>query len=100
MAIPYTTVYSFAVDAGTVRQRVIVAVSIAAMNVFVESDQVPNHAGRVAWAQNAIGNPEAMARKMIWGVLADPVIQSIGAGATDTNIQTSIDALVNQFLLA
>ena len=100
MAIPYATVYSLAVDAGAVRQRVLVAVCVAAMNVFVEGDQTPNHAARVAWAQNAIGNPEAMARKMIWGVLCDPVIQGIGAGATDANIQTSVDALVSQFLLA
>lgn len=100
MAIAYTAVYSLAVDAGIVQQRVLVAVCIAAMNVLVESDQTPNHAARIAWAQKALADPLAMAKKMIWGVLTDPVIQGIGAGATDANIQTSVDALVNNFLLA
>lgn len=100
MAIPYTQVYQFAKDAGTLQQRLIVACAVAAQAVFAESAAIPNHAARLAWAQKCIAAPETMAGKMIWGVLADPAIQAIGVGATDSNIQTSVDALVNQFLLA
>lgn len=100
MAIPYTTVYSLAVDNGSLAQRMTVAVAAAAQAVFAEDAQTANHAARLAWAQTAITDPIGMGKKMVWGVLADPAIQAAGVGATDAQIQTSVNALVNQFMLA
>lgn len=97
MAIAYTAVYGFAVDAGAVQQRVAVACAVAAQAVLAESAGTANHAARLSWAQQSLGDVPAMARKVIWGVLADPAIQAAGVGATDAQIQTSVNALVDTF---
>lgn len=100
MTIPYQTMYGYAVGNAALSNRMTCAVAIAAQAVFGEDAGTANHAARLAWAQKAIADPEAMGRKMVWGVLGDPAIQAAGAGATDAQIQASVDALVDQFLLA
>jgi predicted Zn-dependent protease len=99
MALSYTQVYGLT-DNGAVHQRMLIAVAIAAQAVFVESPATQDHALRLSWAQKAIANVPDMARKMTIGVLTDPVIQVSLPSISDTEVQTAVDTLVNQFLLA
>ncbi len=100
MAIAYQTMYSMAVGNAALANRMTSAVAVAAHTVFNESGATVNHAARLTWAQKTIADPESMGKKVVWGVLSDPVIQAAGVGATDAQLQTSVDALVNQFALA
>lgn len=98
----YTDIYKIAVEDGPSSQRMTVACAFVAQAVLAESDQTPNHAQRVTWARKALSDPRAMAKTMIWAVLADPVIVNAGAGAgvTDAQITTAVSARVNDFSLA
>ncbi len=96
----YVDIYRIAVEDGPSLQRMTVAVAFAAQEVLAESDQTPSHAQRITWARNALADPRAMARKMIWAVLADPVIVGAGGGVTDAQIKTAVASRVTDFSLA
>jgi hypothetical protein len=96
----YTDIYRFAVEDGTTEQRMTVAVAMVAQDVLAEDGATPDHATRLTWARAALANPTAMGKKMVWAVLADPVIIAAGVGATDAQIKTAVAARVTDFSLA
>jgi hypothetical protein len=81
----------------SLRQKIRVAVVVAADVIRQEASTVPNNANRLVWAKVAITNPDQEARKMLWAVLAQnrtfTVTQITGAG--DTEVQTAVNAAVN-----
>lgn len=100
MALTLDSLYTNATNVGANLNRVSAAASIAAVAILSESDQTPQHAARLAWSQKTLADPVAMGRKMIWGVLADPIIAAAIPGVTDAQVQTSVNALVNGFVNA
>lgn len=79
--------------------RVEVAVAVAAVAVADELDTVPNHVNRLKWAKEAMGNLLGMANQFLPAVLAKNKALTLAQieGATDANIQTQVDSLVNLF---
>lgn len=78
-------------------QKLSVAVLVAANTVRLESDQTPFHKNRVAWAQQAVKDPEVFASKALGLLLAqnkDLTVVQINA-VSDSALQTAVDGLVN-----
>lgn len=96
----YVDIYRIAVEDGPSQQRMTVAVAFAAQDVLAESDQTPSHAQRVTWARNTLADPRAMAKKMIWAVLADATIVAAGGSVTDAQIKMAVASRVTDFSLA
>ncbi len=81
------------------QDKVAVAIVIAAETIRTDSSPPTNQAQRLAWAQNAMDRPVEEARRMLWAVLAtnkDATVAQI-VGASDTEIQTQVDAAVDLF---
>lgn len=95
----YVDIYKIAVEDGPSAQRMTVACAFVAQDVLAESAATPDHAARVTWARNALANPQAMAKKMIWAVLADPVIVAAG-NPSDAQVKAAVAARVTDFSLA
>lgn len=81
------------------RNKVRVACVIAAEVVRVEATTVANHANRLLWAKSVYVAPDAVARSMLWAVLAQNAAQTLAAiiGATDAAVQTAVNAAVDVF---
>lgn len=92
----YLDDYTLAID-GTFRNRVAIAVVEAVRTVVTEDPATTNHAARLAWAFKAIGNPDLMANKMVWGVVTNATVRSNGLASTDAQIQTAVNQLINGF---
>lgn len=84
------------------RQKIRVAVVIAAETVRTESAATTNHALRLAWAKDVYQNPDNHVRQMIWAVLAQNKGATLGqiTGAADATVQTAVDAAVDVFATA
>lgn len=81
------------------RNKISVAVVIAAEAIRTESDQTANHTNRLVWAKQALENPAAEAQRMTWGVLAQNSTLTVAqiTGASDANILTAVQSAVNLF---
>ncbi len=92
----YLELLSAAFDDG-LRQKMRIAVVIAAEAIRTEDAGTPNHTARMAWARAACNNPEGAANGMIYAVLAqnkDAALADILA-ADDATIQTAVNSAVN-----
>jgi len=81
------------------RNKLTVAVSIAAETIRVEDVGTANHANRLTWAKGVFEHPDGATESMLWALLAankDLTIAQIEA-ATDAAIQTKVDAAVDVF---
>ena len=86
-------------QADQLRQQVRMAIAVSAFTITNEPPATVNHANRMQWAKNALGNPEAEVDRVIWWVLAanaSATIPQIQA-ATDAAVQTNVDAAVALF---
>lgn len=86
----------------TLKNEITVAIAVSANEILDEPTSVPNHVERYAWAAKATGAPSAEAQRFLIGVLAanrTATVEQI-TGATDNQIQTNVDALVDLFALA
>ena len=83
----------------TLRQKVLVGCFIAAEKVRGEAAGTTNHTARLAWAKAVFANPERESERMIWAVLAQNAATPLASitGATDSQVQTAIDAAVDVF---
>jgi len=81
------------------RQKIRVAVVIAAEAVRTESTGVANHANRLIWAKSTFSDPDGAAKRILWAVLAQNKSATLAAiiGATDAAVQTAVDAAVDVF---
>lgn len=79
------------------RNRVAVAVTIAARKVMLEAPDTGNHANRMAWARTAFASPGGQADAFLAACLAANAAATTGqiTGATDEALQMAVDAAVN-----
>jgi hypothetical protein len=92
----YVELYALRTDT-TLLQRLSVAVLVSANVVRLEAANTAQHSNRLAWAQQAIRDPDAPAQKVLGLLLAankDSTVAQINA-ASDATLQTLVDALVN-----
>jgi hypothetical protein len=83
----------------TLISKIKIAVMVSADEIINELPTTTGHAERVAWAREALIDPEQMARRFWAAVLAANNSATIAAiqSATDTTIQNNVDAAVNVF---
>jgi hypothetical protein len=81
----------------TLKDKVSVAVAVAAQDVRNEAENTPNHRARRRWADMASVNPEAIAEQMMWAVLGNPTIQTNGEESPDSDVQFVVNGLVDVF---
>lgn len=75
------------------------AVVMAAESVRLEAINTPNHANRLIWAKAAYSDPDTVAARMIYPVLAQNAAQPIATitGATDAIVQTAVNNAIDVF---
>ena len=84
---------------GELRNKLDVAIVIAAEAIRNEDVGTTNHANRLTWAKAAFNNPRSKADEMLMALLAankDLTVAQIEE-ATDSAIQTRVDAAVDVF---
>ena len=83
------------------RQRIRVAIVVAAETIRTENSGTTNHANRLIWAKQAFENPESILEKMIWAVLAQnkAVAYATIIAADDSTVQTAVNAAVDIFAI-
>ena len=83
----------------SLRNRVAAACWKAAQAVFNEDPQAPNHTNRLAWARRVLEDDGEGAEvlRVFRALLTSTAIQAAGEAATDADIQSAVDGLVNVF---
>lgn len=81
-------------DDSQFRARIMVACVVAAEVIRQEPDATPNHAERVKWARRAYSDPQAVARDIVWSVLAQnkQFPKGVILGVDDATLQTAVNA--------
>lgn len=82
------------------RDKVKVAVIVAAAGVRAEAWDTPGHGARLSWAKRAFADPDTEATRMLWALLAEFKDLPIAAitGATDAQVQTAVSNAVALFV--
>lgn len=97
----YTDIYTAATDAAsTLRQKVAVAIHTAAVAIINEDPGTQNHAQRLRWARQVVDTPSGpvvQAAAHIWEVLENAVIAADPAAATDSDVQFTVNSLIDRF---
>jgi len=93
----YSELHNLLVKDSEVKNKVKVAIIVAAKAVFDEFDTTPNHQSRLYWAAEAIGNPEGELNRAFPVLVAAFKGSSISRiqSATDAAIQAAVDSHVN-----
>ena len=94
----YTELFNQGSDSAF-RNKVSVAVCVAADGIRVEDVATANHANRLIWAKRALENPRTVAENMHFAILVankDLTVAQI-QGASDVAIQSNVDACVDVF---
>jgi hypothetical protein len=94
----YDQIYVFIQAGGSFVHRVAVAVAVAAANILSEDPATAQHSLRVTWASKALGDPERMAKIMMYGVMSNVSLQQSGNAAPDSDIQFVVNSLINSYL--
>jgi len=81
------------------RNKVAVAIGVAADAIRVEDAGTANHANRLIWAKQALENPGRMAEQVHFSVLIANKAATVSAiqSATDSAIQANVDAVIDVF---
>ncbi len=79
--------------------KITTAVIVATDDIRTEPVGVANHANRVIWSREAAKSPRQMAEVFMAMVLAANKTATVGniSGASDTAIQTNVDAVIDYF---
>lgn len=81
------------------RDKVKVAVIVAAAVVRAEDPNTPDHGARLNWAKRAFADPDTESTRMLWALLAEFRDSPIAAitGATDVQVQAAVNSAVALF---
>lgn len=81
----------------SLRNRVAIAIAVAADTIRAEDPATANHAARMAWASRALQNTDAEAPRVLLAVLAQNKALTVAQinSATDSGLQTGVDNAVN-----
>lgn len=79
--------------------KVVVALVDVANDVQQEDGETPNHARRLVWAAQTLGDPKARLQGALYGVLiankGEAILDILNA--SDAQIKTAVEALVDLF---
>jgi hypothetical protein len=94
----YAELLSASINPG-LRDKIRVAVVIAAEVARTELATTTNHVNRLLWSKAAYANPEREAERMIWAVLAQNQAVTLAniLAATDAAVQTAVSAAIDVF---
>ena len=95
----YTEIYNLMNGETELKNKITVAIIVAAESIRNEDEGTANHANRLTWASEAFQNPKTMANKMLMAVLAankDIAISAILA-VSDSVLQTNVDNVIDIF---
>lgn len=94
----YSEIYDLQNEAA-LRNRMAVAVVIAADTIRAEPPATANHANRLLWAKAALANPHGEAVRVLWGVLAQNKALTVAqiTGASDASLQTAVNNTIDLF---
>lgn len=83
----------------TLKDKISVALLIAAETIRTEDQQTTNHANRVKWAKKVLQDPDGNADDMLRALLAQNASLTVAQiqGVTDANLQTAVNNAVNLF---
>lgn len=83
----------------TLKDKISVALLIAAEAIRTEDPQTTNHANRVKWAKKVLQDPDGNADDMLRALLAQNASLTVAQiqGVTDANLQTAVNNAVNLF---
>lgn len=83
------------------RNKVRIAVMVAAETIRTEDSGTVNHANRLVWAKTVFQSPDSLADQLFPAVLATNKGQSVVdiEGASDAVIQANVDAAVDLFAI-
>ena len=75
------------------------AVAVQADAIRQEAGATTNHTNRVKWAKQAFIDPQAMANKMSWAILAANAASTLAQiqAATDASLLSAVAAAVDTF---
>ncbi len=81
------------------KNRVSVAIIVAAENIRSDGSPPANQAVRLIWAKASFANPNQEADRMLWALLAANKSSTVSniTDASDAVIQTAVDAAVDIF---
>ena len=81
------------------RNKVSVAVAVAADGIRQEDGATDNHANRLIWAKRAMQNPGAVGQEVLFSILVANKTATTEQilGAKDAAIQANVDAVVDLF---
>jgi len=94
----YNDIYNLKANSD-IRNRMAVAIAKISLDIMSESVGTVNHVNRVIWAKQAIISPEGMTDKLFWACMLDTTMRTKGDTSTDAEIQTAVDAAVNNFAI-
>ena len=85
--------------ASALKNKITMAVAVAAEAIRTESGATTNHANRLLWAKTANSDPRGMAGRMLPAILAQNVGVTSGQilAATDAAILTAVNNCVDVF---
>jgi len=69
----------------------------AAIDITNEDAGTPNHADRLVWAVSVRDNAKGMAKSMLVNVVKDATIAADVNAASDAQVQSVVDGLVDQY---
>ena len=83
----------------SLRNRIVAACWIAAEGIRNEDAATENHANRLAWARRVFADPGdgPDLLKVFRAVLMNSTIRAAGEAATDNDIQSAVNGLVDLF---
>jgi len=79
------------------RNKIRVAVVVAADIIRAESTGTANHAKRLVWASLVLDGPDRQAERMLWAVLAQnrTFTSAQITGADDATVQTAVNTAID-----
>lgn len=95
----YEELHSLFTGESELKNKIGVAVIVAAEAIRGEDVGTANHANRLLWAASAFSNPRGVAGQMFMAVLAANKSATLSAitSASDSEIQANVDAVVDLF---
>lgn len=95
----YTELFNLMQGKSELRNRITVAVIVAAEEIRTEDAGTANHANRLLWAARAFDSPESISKKIMMSVIAGNKAAAISAieAATDAVLQAAVNSSVDLF---
>ena len=95
----YDDIFNLRYTSSVLKNRTTVAVAKAAQDILAEDPSTVNHANRIIWARQALSGTASQADTFMWAILSNAAVRAVGEDATDAQIQSAVDAAVDNFAI-